>query len=109
MTTTTTTTRANIELDDATIEELFTDACGYEVEINDLTFAAASEETNLLAAAKGWREKGSRFELTTEDDGVRGHVWCDVQATKGQKRRTVCALILGDALVVEGLDAGWAA
>lgn len=60
-----------------------------------------------IAASKNWVSKSPRYDLTIETDGVQGVVWSEVQPSAGRTRRTVCALIIGETLAVEGLDAGW--
>ena len=102
-----TTTRHLIDLDNEALEAIFDSITNDDADADLLTYAAASELDSLLAASKVWAEKSPRLTLTHDEDGADGFLWNEVQPQKGRQRRTVCALVIGDDLVVQGLDFGW--
>jgi hypothetical protein len=81
--------REKITMTDDEIEQLFSDEFQIGCAVDDLEFYEPGEMDRIRAARKNWTDPG-----TTLDDSP-GRLELDrVQATRGQRRQTLCAMVI---------------
>lgn len=92
--------REKIALTDEEIERLFDDKCSLGVSVEkDLCFGLASELDAFRTARKGWACAG-----TIERDEPSCLMIDAVQAIRGQRRRTVALVLVGNYVAIYGAD-----
>ncbi len=91
--------RDKIDLPDEEIEDMFLNFAGIGLTVEDLSFGPASEIDAFRVARRGWNKPG-RVEWD-DDDGLMVE---DAAAMRGQSRRTVVLLRVGDYCAILGMD-----